>query len=324
MQRAFDYFVYLALRAAWAVARLVPLHALRATLGAVSTLVYHADVHHRRVALENLERAFPAWNEQEREHVAREAFRNWGRISAELVHAHEMARGRTLETIRELERKAAELGAGGRGVLALTAHTANFELLARLLGRVSGRRVVVFHRRMANPFVGELLLRDRAQTNVTTLGRGMVVREALRVLERGEILVVPLDQNQSRKRGVFVDFFGHPACTSTMLARLSLATGLQVQPAFAVWEGDDLVATLGVAIAPPVVRSRADRADAVRDLTARYTREVEDVVRRHPSQWNWAHRRWKTRPAAPLAAASPGEEPAEEARARTASSADRA
>jgi KDO2-lipid IV(A) lauroyltransferase len=322
VRRAFDYFVYLALRAAWAGARGIPLGVLRALLGAVSILVYGVDSHHRRIALQNLKLAFPEWSESERARIAREAFRNWARIAAELAHASEMASGRTLETIRALERKAAELGTGGRGVLALTAHTANFELLARLLGEVSGKRVVVFHRRMANPFVGELLLRDRARMNVTTLGRGMVVREALRVLERGEILVVPLDQNQSRRRGVFVDFFGHPACTSTMLARLSLATGLQVQPAFAIWDGDDLVAALGETIAPPVVRSRAERGRAVEELTARYTREVEDVVRRHPAQWNWAHRRWKTRPAAPLSSVRPNEEPSGGAPARTASSAD--
>jgi KDO2-lipid IV(A) lauroyltransferase len=182
-------------------------------------------------------------------------------------------------------------------VLALTAHTANFELLARLLGRCGPRRVVIFHRRMANRFVEQLLLRQRDAMNVVTLGRGIVVREALRVLGRGDILVVPLDQNQSRKRGVFVDFFGHPACTSTMLARLSLATGLPVQPAFAVWNGDQLTAVLGEQIVPPAGLPAAARAHAVMDLTQRYTREVERVIRAHPTQWNWAHRRWKTRPA---------------------------
>jgi KDO2-lipid IV(A) lauroyltransferase len=323
VQRAFDWLVYAMLRAAWAVAGVIPLGVLRALLGAASALVYHVDLHHRRVALENLKKAFPEWSETERGRVARAAFGNWARIAAELVHADELASGRTLETIRALDRKASELAAGGRGVLALTAHTANFELLARLLGRVSGKRVVVFHRRMANPFVGQLLLDDRARMNVATLGRGMVVREALRVLARGEILVVPLDQNQSRRRGVaFVDFFGHAACTSTLLARLSLATGLPVQPAFAVWEGDDLVATLGETIAPPAVLARAERARAVRDLTQRYTREVEDAVRRHPGQWNWAHRRWKTRPAAELPAHRSQAGAGDDAARHTASSAD--
>jgi KDO2-lipid IV(A) lauroyltransferase len=293
---AFDYGVYLALRAAWAIARAIPLPILRRALEAAGLLTYALDVRHRRVTFENLALAFPEWPHAKRVEVAREAFKNWARIAAELVHAREMARGRTLEGVRAMQERAAELGRDGRGVLALTAHTGNFELLARLLGHVGGRRVVVFHRRMANRFVGDFLQAERSAMNVGTLGRGIVVREALRVLERGDILVVPLDQNQSRKRGVFVDFFGQPACTSTMLARLSLSTGLSVQPAFAVWEGDDLIPLLGEAIAPPAATPAKMRAETVRDLTERYTREVEAVIRRHPGQWNWAHRRWKTKP----------------------------
>jgi KDO2-lipid IV(A) lauroyltransferase len=294
---AADYAVYLLLRAAWLVAERIPLRPLRALLEAAGAAAYVLDARHRRVTHANLATAFPEWSAQRRASVARDAFRNWGRIAAELVHARAMMHeARTLEGVRAMQERAERLGAGGRGVLALTAHTANFELLARLLGASGGRRVVVFHRRMANRYVGDLLLRDRERMNVSTLGRGMVVREALRTLERGDVLVVPLDQNQSRKRGVFVDFFGHPACTSTLLARLSLATGLAVQPAFAVWEGDALAVQLGEPIAPPQVVSPEQRPSAVVALTERYTREIEAAVRAHPSQWNWAHRRWKTRP----------------------------
>ena len=294
--RALDWTVYAALRAVWGVARLVPLGPLRAALRAVCDLVYVLDIGHRRIVHANLALAFPELSPSARAALAREAFRSWGRIAAELAHPEAMATGRTLDGVRSMVARAEQLGANGRGVLALTAHTGNFELLARLLGSVGGRRVVLFHRRMANPFVGALLLRQRAAANVGTLGRGIVVREAVRVLKRGEILVVPLDQNQTRKRGVFVDLFGHPACTSTLLARLSIATGLPVQPCFAVWDGDDLLPLMGDPIYPPSVAANDDRARAVHQLTQDYTQAIEALVRRYPSQWNWAHRRWKTRP----------------------------
>jgi KDO2-lipid IV(A) lauroyltransferase len=291
-----DRAVYVALRAAWGIARYVPLPVLRAGLRYASVLVYAVDVRHRDIVHANLAQAFPDLPSAERVRLARAAFGCWGRIAAELAHADEMAKGRTLDGVRAMVARAEELGAEGRGVLALTAHTGNFELLARLLGSVGRRRVVLFHRPMANPFVGEFLVRQRAVANVGTLGRGMVVREALRVLARGEILVVPLDQNQSRKRGVFVSFFGRPACTSTTLARLSLTTGLPVQPCFAAWEGGALVPVMGEAIAPPRLVRGDDRAAAILELTERYTRAIEALVRRYPAQWNWAHRRWKTRP----------------------------
>ena len=297
VERAFDWTTYVALRAVWGIAQYVPLSILRAGLRCVSVLVYAVDVRHRRIVQANLSLAFPELAPAARSRLARAAFGCWGRIAAELAHADEMATGSTLEGIRAMVARAEALGAGGRGVLALTAHTGNFELLARLLGSIGGRRVVLFHRRMANRFVGDFLVRQRAAANVGTLGRGMVVREALRVLERGEILVVPLDQNQSRKRGVFVSFFGHPACTSTMLARLSLTSGLPVQPCFAAWDGDDLVPIMGETIEPPRLPRGADRAAVIQELTERYTAAIEALVRRYPAQWNWAHRRWKTQPA---------------------------
>lgn len=294
--RALDWAVYAALRSVWAAAGVMPLPALQGLLRAASDLVYLLDLRHRRIVHSNLALAFPSLSPEQRAVIARDAFRCWGRIAAELAHATEFARGRTLDGVRDMVTRAERLGEGGRGVLALTAHTGNFELLARLLGAVGGRRVVLFHRRMANPFVGAFLLRQRAAANVGTLGRGIVVREAMRVLQRGEILVVPLDQNQSRAHGIFIDFFGRPACTSTMLARLSLATGLAVQPCFAVWEGNDLIPKMGEPIAPPRLEPGCDRAEAVRRLTERYTRAIEQLVMSYPGQWNWAHRRWKTQP----------------------------
>jgi KDO2-lipid IV(A) lauroyltransferase len=128
------------------------------------------------------------------------------------------------------------------------------------------------------------------------LNRGVTVREALRILRRGGVFVVPLDQNQLPGRGIFVDLFGRPACTSTLLARLALASGAPVLPVFAAWRGRDTIAEIGVAIETP--SSADDKETLTRALTERYTREIERMVRAYPSQWNWAHRRWKTRPRA--------------------------
>ncbi|RMD82929.1 MAG: hypothetical protein D6815_07945, partial [Candidatus Dadabacteria bacterium] len=110
--------------------------------------------------------------------------------------------------------------------------------------------------------------------------------------------------NQLPGHGEFVDFFGCPACTSTLLARLSLATGRPVLPVFAVWSGEICDVVVGDPIFPPPQVGRHERRAVVRELTARYTREVEGVIRRWPSQWNWAHRRWKTRPPGEAAGAA--------------------
>jgi KDO2-lipid IV(A) lauroyltransferase len=281
------------LRAAFRIARVVPLPLLRRALCAVAMLVMRVDAHHRNVVLGNLQIAFPDSSGSERSRLAREAFANWGRIAAELAQVDELLARPRDESFREFERRLEQLQQRGRGVPVLSAHTANFELLARMAGR-EGREMVLLHRAMTNPLMNRFLCEERKRAHVGTLGRGVSVRAALRVLARGGVIVAPMDQNQSAGRGIFVDMFGRPASTSTFLARLSMLSGGPVLPVFAVWRNDDVVPLLGTVIEPPA--TVGDRRRVVADLTSLYTQEIERAVRAHPGQWNWAHRRWKTRP----------------------------
>lgn len=290
-----DFLVYAAFRAAWLCLQHAPYHVVRRLLASLASIVYVLDRRHRRVVDDNLARAYPDLDEASRRRLARCAFHSWGRMVAELAQPQAVLTPATEAALERLARRASAARDGG-ALLVLTAHIGNFELLARLMGRHTGWRVAVFHRRMNNRFIERMLLAERSRSNVDTLGRGMLVREALETLRGGDIVVVPLDQNQMRHRGVFVDFFDRPACTSTVLARLSLATGVPVLPVFAGWQGDDLVAEVEEPIRPSAPVTRRDREAAIFALTERYTHAIERAVRRLPEQWNWAHRRWKTRP----------------------------
>jgi KDO2-lipid IV(A) lauroyltransferase len=95
--------------------------------------------------------------------------------------------------------------------------------------------------------------------------------------------------------GVFVDFFGLAAATSATLARLAIATGTPVLPAFIVREG--ISPRHQITFLPIIDTVRAaDRVAAVRENTQQYTSTIEAMIRRYPDHWNWIHRRWKTRP----------------------------
>ncbi len=261
------------------------------------------DPHHRDIVAHNLEIAFPDWTPQRRAEATRAAFTNWGRLGGELAHVDALLAAPRTTTLLELDRLLTSLADPDRGLLVLSAHTANFELLARMAG-APNREILLFHRAMSNELVNQHLEDARRRAGLGTLGRGAAVREAMRVLARGGIIVAPLDQNQPPGRGIFVDMFGRPASTSTFLARLSMASGASVLPVFAVWDDDGgLSARTGKPIAPP--QAPTDRKAAAAELTQRYTREIEAAVRAQPKQWNWAHRRWKTRP--PSEAANPAE-----------------
>ena len=99
--------------------------------------------------------------------------------------------------------------------------------------------------------------------------------------------------------GVFVDFFGIPASTTSGLARIALRTGAAVVPGFLRW--DETLQKYRLRFEPAVALARTGDEEAdVRENTARFTHVIEDYVRAYPEQWLWVHKRWKTRP--------PGEE----------------
>ncbi len=299
MSRLRSLLTYSLIRVGWWLGERLPLRTLRNLLEGIASLGYRVDTRWADRVRGNLGLAFPDWTPERLETAVEQAFRYWGRLAAEIIHARDARGVEAEDTLRVAHDAMDQALARGRGVLILTAHIGNFELLGRLVAR-DDVTLATFHRQFKNPYFDTFFHRDRESMNLLRLGRGAGVREALRLLGRGAMVAAPLDQNQRPGRGVFVDMFGHPACTSTVLARLSLASGAPVLPVFGIWEGDDIVPVVGQLIEPDGPDSPAfgldGRAERVRALTARYTNEIEAVVRRYPEQWNWVHRRWKTQP----------------------------
>lgn len=182
-----------------------------------------------------------------------------------------------------------EAVARGKGVLALTAHYGNWELLAAV-SALSVYPVSVVMRPLDDPFVNWLIERFRRRSGVELIAKRQALPAMRDALRQGRIVGVLLDQNASRTEGVFVPFFGIPASTSKALAVLSLRTGAPVVPMFIcraeggrhrVWAD------------PPIP---APETGDVTDYTAAFNRSIEAAIRRAPEQWFWLHRRWKTVP----------------------------
>jgi KDO2-lipid IV(A) lauroyltransferase len=133
-----------------------------------------------------------------------------------------------------------------------------------------------------------------------TVDKGDFVRGLLSAMHAGETVGILMDTNMTPPQGVFVDFFGIPAYTANGLARIALRTDAAVVPAFTVWDSKLRKYILRFDPAVELIRTGDNEADIVAN-TAKFTRVIEDVIRRYPDQWLWVHRRWKTRP--------PGEPP---------------
>jgi KDO2-lipid IV(A) lauroyltransferase len=179
------------------------------------------------------------------------------------------------------------------GVLVLTAHFGNWEL-AGLVGPLYGVPMATVMRPLDSPLLDRLARRLRGSTGVEMIDKREAFRAVTDALRRRQLVAILLDQNASRREGVFVPFFGRPASTSRGLALLSLRTGTPILPVFMHREPDGrhhLV--IEPAIPSP---SRGALGVSIEELTAACASRIEATVRRWPEQWLWLHRRWRTRP----------------------------
>lgn len=257
-------------------------------------LCYAFWPHLRKVGLFNLRLAFPEWSDRERRKVLRGEFLNLGRMLADFAHFPHWNR----ENIEKLiiydgfeNYDAARQE--GKGVIFLTAHFGNWELGSFAHG-IYGYPCRFVVRKLDNPLIDRLIDRYRSVSGGKAIEKSEFARQVLRAFEAGESVGVMIDRNMLPSEGIFVDFFGRSACTSTGPARLARKTGAPVVLGLVIWD-------------PKLkkYRLRFERVDwtacenpeaEIVVNTANFTRRIEKYVRRYPDQWLWIHRRWKTRP----------------------------
>ncbi len=247
----------------------------------------------RAEVLATLRRCFPEKTAAECGAVADGMYANLGLTLMETLRLDELSRDwmeRHVE-VRGMEIVRAALE-GGKGAIMLAAHLGNFQLPGLIAG-FFGVSISNITKTIKPAALNAHWDRIRARFGVKSVGRRGSFRACLAVLKANEMLGFVLDQNMKRPEGIFVDFFGQPACTSPGLALLSALSGAPVIPAFTFRRPDgshqiDLLP----ALAPPPDR----QPETIRQATQAYTAIIEAAIRRHPEQWIWIHRRWRTRP----------------------------
>lgn len=180
----------------------------------------------------------------------------------------------------------------GRGVLFATAHLGNWELSAYAHALLRAPMNVVV-RPLDNPLIDRLVERRRALSGNTPILKKDFARAILKALAANQAVGILIDQNaapDAAGSSVFVDFFGLRASASTGFAKLAAHSGAAVIPGFALWSEEERRYILR--FYPPLPMS----GDPARDTQALQSK-LEEVIRAHPDQWLWIHRRWKTRPA---------------------------
>jgi KDO2-lipid IV(A) lauroyltransferase len=248
------------------------------------------------VAAINLAIAFPDESPASRRRILIESF---AVLAESVVDAAAIATlndetSRQLVEVEGLEHLEGAL-AEGRGVILPTAHFGSFELFQTACA-ARGIPASVVHREQDNAGFQRLLDEWRTGAGVEMLPRGSAVRGVLRALRRGRVVGMPVDQDTPRKEGIFVPFFGRPACTQSAPARIAMKTGAPVVPGFLFRSADGVGRV--VRFYPPLemVPAGDDRDAAVIENVRRMTAAVEEAVRTAPDHWYWVHRRWRTDP----------------------------
>jgi KDO2-lipid IV(A) lauroyltransferase len=249
----------------------------------------------RRTGRYNLELAFPEKPAAERERILRKLYRNLGWLLAEFCQMRRYTPENTRAFLRYegLENYLAAREEG-RGALILTGHLGAWEL-SSFYHSLMGYPMSIVIRRLDNPLVDDLVNQIRCLHGNQVLHKDDFARGLLGSMRRGETVGILMDTNMTPPQGAFVDFFGHPACTGSGLARVAMKTGAKVLPGFLLWDEatQQYVLRFGAALDLPV--SDDAEVDALAH-TALFTRVIEEYVRQYPDQWLWVHRRWKTRP----------------------------
>lgn len=276
----------------WFFSRL-PLPAALAT-GHFLGWIYGSVIrYHRRDARQALALSLPEIPARQREDILRRMYANLGMNVVEVTRLPHLTE-QQLETLIDWENEfyAHEVLAAGKGLLVLSAHTGSWDLLCTLAPRFHYPTTLIT-KNIKNKQVNDYWMSTRARFGLKFVPAHNSYRQCLTALRKNEIVAFILDQNMINTEGVFVDFFGRPACTTPGLAYMSAQSRAAVVPTFMLRLPDG---RHRLKVLPPIPPPPDRKPETILAYTQRYTKVIEDVVRQYPDQWIWLHRRWRTQP----------------------------
>ena len=281
------------LKIARVVFHIIPLAVRRSIAMNMARLGFYLLVKHKLITIHNLSRAFPRKSPDEILKIAKASYVSFGLVVAEFSsileltknNLHQWVNIKGLDNYTEACRK-------GKGVLLFSAHFGNWEIGNAALA-IATKPFIFVYRRLDSPFLEEAITYVRSSCGNTSLDKKNAMRPMIRALKKGTTINLLIDQNVAVYDGIFVDFFGRPACTTSGLALLAMHTGAPVLPVFTTRMPDGKY-RLEIGAEVPTSHCGDREADVLKN-TQTYTKIIEDHIRLYPEQWFWVHQRWKTK-----------------------------
>lgn len=252
----------------------------------------------RRIAEQNIQRSLqymraqPGWRctLPDATTIAREVFRNIGRS---LVETCRLYHGRGSSLIDRIEVRGREhyeaARAKGKGLIFLTGHCGNWELVALAYARLFNSSMSVVARRQNNPYLNRMVERMRMHYDNRVIYKDNALKNMISAIRQNGVIGLLADQAVLPEEGCLIEFLGRKAWSSKAPVLLARKTGVAVLPAFIHREGVRHVIELH-----PELEFSSDASDEgwIRDVQV-YSRRIEQFIVEHPTDWYWVHRRWK-------------------------------
>jgi len=251
----------------------------------------------RRTGAINLRLAFPEKSEEERARLLRECFDSLGRQLGLFSQMSSRSREELTELIEVQGMEFIEQikAAHGNRFIFYTGHLGAWELTSFAVGMLD-HPFTFLVRRIDNSKIEQMVDRVRTRFGNKTIDKLSAARSMFKMLRSGETAFGLLpDLNTLDDEAIFVDFFGVPAATNFVVAKLAVRMQTPLIPVFAPWSEEKQKYLLIVETPIPPDCTGDEEAD-VRQLTIKLTERIENRIREYPGQWLWIHRRWKTRP----------------------------
>jgi KDO2-lipid IV(A) lauroyltransferase len=317
--RALDFAVYLVIRAVVGVIQTVPVPAAFWLADRIAGLLHRYVPSRRRIALENLVAAYPelASQPERADELVRKMYIHFVRAVVEallLGRKLHVTNWRSFLTLYPAVGLPSAMLTGDRAALLVTCHFGNWELLGYATGAM-GFRSYAIARVLDNPYLERYTHRLRQSSGQTLIAKKDDFDRLTEVMQ-AKAKVATLADQDAGPRGVFVEFFGRPASTHKAVALMAIEfdavmvvfgvprVDRALHPALPPARGMESV-FYSVEVEDVIdPRDYAERPDAVKAITAHYTSALERLIRRHPEQYFWLHRRWKHQPAARKAKAA--------------------
>lgn len=275
------------------LARYLPHKAMLVVGTVLANLVFEFSANEKRKVYEQLRSRLGLTNPRAIAEIARKCFQHWGKSVIEVMRFPTLTREKvnrlvTVEGRRHLD----EALTAGQGVVLLTAHFGNWELMGATL-TLNGYPLNVIAREVRSKHLEQLVKAHRDVVGMRVIYRGASVKQGMRCLQRNEILAILADLD-TQTDGVFVDFLGSLAYTPYGPVAIAMKTHALVVPAFIIRQPDD---SHRIVIEQPLqLQLTGQKERDIQINTQLFTKVIESYVRRYPEQWIWMHQRWKTRP----------------------------